>query len=255
MIAKKMKDKKFLPDEDLIGLLKKMVKQRNDSCEAYEKANRTDLLKSERQEIEVINEFLPKQLSEDDTLLEYWSPSEEIRKYAQDVKSIHIASIRNVRISNNGSAIVVEAERELRLETHEQGLKHQWIRALQFLQQAAHLCCPATSMSGKMPTQYKRSINGGQGNNNNNNNNGRNNRSNNNNKNSRSFMNNNSRNNGSFFNSNSKNNNNNNKNRMKNNNTRSNDYYESTGSTKYDQYKQRKRMQREKERKENSRPW
>ena len=72
------------------------------------------------------------QLSEDDTLLEYWSPSEEIRKYAQDVKSIHIASIRNVRISNNGSAIVVEAERELRLETHEQGLKHQWIRALQF---------------------------------------------------------------------------------------------------------------------------
>ena len=195
------------------------------------------------------------QLSEDDTLLEYWSPSEEIRKYAQDVKSIHIASIRNVRISNNGSAIVVEAERELRLETHEQGLKHQWIRALQFLQQAAHLCCPATSMSGKMPTQYKRSINGGQGNNNNNNNNGRNNRSNNNNKNSRSFMNNNSRNNGSFFNSNSKNNNNNNKNRMKNNNTRSNDYYESTGSTKYDQYKQRKRMQREKERKENSRPW
>ena len=93
------------------------------------------------------------QLNEDDTLLEYWSPSEDIRKYAQDVKSVHIASIRNVRISNNGSAIVVEAERELRLETHEQGVKHQWIRALQFLQKAAHLCCPATSLSGKMPTQ------------------------------------------------------------------------------------------------------
>ena len=65
-IAKKIKDTN-LKDPDIITILKKMIKQRNDSCEAYEKANRTDLLKSERQEIEVINEFLPKQLSEDDT--------------------------------------------------------------------------------------------------------------------------------------------------------------------------------------------
>ena len=194
------------------------------------------------------------QLSEDDTLLEYWSPSEDIRKYAQDVKSIHIASIRNVRISNNGSAIVVEAERELRLETHEQGLKHQWVRALQFLQKSAHLCCPATSMAGKMPKQYN-SVNGGrndhprstQRNSNHGNNNRNNTNSNNNN---RSFMNNN-KNSGSFFNRN--NDNNNNKNKY----TRSSGYYdkESTGNSKYDQYKARKRMQREKERKENSRPW
>ena len=67
MIAKKIKDKKTLPDNDLIGLLKKMVKQRNDSCEAYKKAGRNEQLENEISEIKVINEFLPKQLSEEET--------------------------------------------------------------------------------------------------------------------------------------------------------------------------------------------
>ena len=67
IIAKKIKDKKTLPDNDLIGLLKKMVKQRNDSCEAYKKAGRKELLENEMSEINIINEFLPKQLSDDET--------------------------------------------------------------------------------------------------------------------------------------------------------------------------------------------
>ena len=67
MIAKKIKDKKTLPDNDLIGLLKKMVKQRNDSCDAYKKAGRNELLENEISEIRIINEFLPKQLSEEET--------------------------------------------------------------------------------------------------------------------------------------------------------------------------------------------
>ena len=67
MIAKKIKDKKILPDNDLIGLLKKMVKQRNDSCYAYKKAGRNELLENEMSEIKIINEFLPKQLSEEET--------------------------------------------------------------------------------------------------------------------------------------------------------------------------------------------
>ena len=66
IIAKKIKDKNVLSDNDLIGLLKKMVKQRNDSCEAYKKAGRKELLENEISEIKVINEFLPKQLSDDE---------------------------------------------------------------------------------------------------------------------------------------------------------------------------------------------
>ena len=56
MIAKKIKEKKALPDNDLISLLKKMVKQRNDSCEAYKKAGRSELLENEISEIKIINE-------------------------------------------------------------------------------------------------------------------------------------------------------------------------------------------------------
>ena len=67
MIAKRIKDKKTLPDNELMALLKKMVKQRNDSCDAYKKAGRNELLENEISEIKVINEFLPKQLSEEET--------------------------------------------------------------------------------------------------------------------------------------------------------------------------------------------
>ena len=67
IIAKKIKDKNALPDNDLIALLKKMVKQRNDSCEAYKKAGRKELLENELSEISIINEFLPKQLSDEET--------------------------------------------------------------------------------------------------------------------------------------------------------------------------------------------
>ena len=44
-----------------------MIKQRNESCEVYKKAGRDELLNSEKREIEVIGEFLPKQLSEEET--------------------------------------------------------------------------------------------------------------------------------------------------------------------------------------------
>tara|TARA_Y100001970_G_scaffold286861_1_gene410061 strand:- start:5293 stop:5748 length:456 start_codon:yes stop_codon:yes gene_type:complete len=67
IIAKKIKDKNTLPDNDLIGLLKKMIKQRNDSCDAYKKAGRNELLENEISEIKIISEFLPKQLNEEET--------------------------------------------------------------------------------------------------------------------------------------------------------------------------------------------
>jgi hypothetical protein len=52
-----------LKDEDEIKMLQKMVKQRKDSLEIYQQQNRTDLAQKEQEEIEVIERFLPKQLS------------------------------------------------------------------------------------------------------------------------------------------------------------------------------------------------
>ena len=66
-IAGRSKGQKEIKDIDIIGILKKMIKQRNESCEVYKKAGRSELLEIETKEINVISIFLPKQLSEEET--------------------------------------------------------------------------------------------------------------------------------------------------------------------------------------------
>src|SRR5256714_3425833 len=52
-----------LKEEDEIKLLQKLVKQRKDSLEIYQQQNRTDLARKEQEEIEVIEKFLPAQMT------------------------------------------------------------------------------------------------------------------------------------------------------------------------------------------------
>ena len=59
--------KKETDDEDIKKLLKKMIKQRNESIEVYKKNNRDDLLKIEKQEQEILSSYLPKQMNEEET--------------------------------------------------------------------------------------------------------------------------------------------------------------------------------------------
>ena len=66
-IAGRTKGQKELLDSDITSILKKMIKQRNESCDVYKKAGRNELLENETKEIEVINFFLPKQLNEEET--------------------------------------------------------------------------------------------------------------------------------------------------------------------------------------------
>ena len=66
-IAGRSKGQKEVADSEVTAILKKMIKQRNESCEVYKKAGRKELLESETREIDVISVFLPKQLSEDET--------------------------------------------------------------------------------------------------------------------------------------------------------------------------------------------
>jgi uncharacterized protein YqeY len=55
-----------LKEEDEIKLLQKLVKQRKDSLDIFTQQNRPDLATKEQEEIEVIEKFLPKQLSQDE---------------------------------------------------------------------------------------------------------------------------------------------------------------------------------------------
>ncbi|MEC7169369.1 MAG: GatB/YqeY domain-containing protein [Pseudomonadota bacterium] len=85
-IAGRSKGQKEIKDGDVILLLKKMIKQRNESCEVYEKAGRKELFENEKKEIAVIGDFLPKQLSEDET-----------KKICVDtIKSVGAASMKDM---------------------------------------------------------------------------------------------------------------------------------------------------------------
>ena len=79
-ISKKIRDVQ-LKDQEVISILKKMVKHRNDSCEAYKKAGRNDLLDNEKKEIQIIEKYLPSQLSES-----------EIEKICKEVIQMNNAS-------------------------------------------------------------------------------------------------------------------------------------------------------------------
>ena len=85
-IASRTKDQKEIADSDITAILKKMIKQRNESCEVYKKASRSELLENERKEIDVISVFLPKQLSD-----------EEVKRVCQEtVKSLGATSIKDM---------------------------------------------------------------------------------------------------------------------------------------------------------------
>ena len=85
-IAGRSKGVKEIADNEINTILKKMVKQRNESCEVYKKAGRDELLKSELKEIEIINAFLPTQLSE-----------EETKKICQEtIKSVGASSMKDM---------------------------------------------------------------------------------------------------------------------------------------------------------------
>ena len=60
--------KEGIKDNDIKQLLKKMIKQRNESIELYKKNNRNDLLEIEKGEIEIISSFLPRQFNDEETL-------------------------------------------------------------------------------------------------------------------------------------------------------------------------------------------
>ena len=65
-IAARGEGKPPLSDADLLGVFQKMIKQRQESVELYDKGGRAELAAQEREEIAIISAYLPKQMSEDD---------------------------------------------------------------------------------------------------------------------------------------------------------------------------------------------
>ena len=86
-IANRTKEnKEKTKDVDIVKILRKMKKQRQDSAEMYKKGERIDLLQEEEEEIKIIDSFLPKQLDEEKTI--------EVCKEA--IKNLEATSIKDM---------------------------------------------------------------------------------------------------------------------------------------------------------------
>tara|TARA_Y100000590_G_scaffold410565_1_gene503746 strand:+ start:799 stop:1260 length:462 start_codon:yes stop_codon:yes gene_type:complete len=59
--------KEGIEDQKILALLQSLIKQRKDSIESFQTAGRDDLIKKEKLEIDLINQFLPEQLNQDET--------------------------------------------------------------------------------------------------------------------------------------------------------------------------------------------
>ena len=85
-IAARGEGKPPLSDADLLGVLQKMIKQRQEAVELYEKAGRQELAAQERGEIDIIRAYLPQQLSE----------AEAKAAIAETIKATGAASIKDM---------------------------------------------------------------------------------------------------------------------------------------------------------------
>ena len=63
---KEVDERVELIDEDIVSIIEKMLKQRRDSIDAFNKADRKDLVQKEELEIKVLQGYMPQQLSEDE---------------------------------------------------------------------------------------------------------------------------------------------------------------------------------------------
>ena len=84
--SRTLEKKEGVKDDEIVKVLKKMRKQRQDSADLYKKGQRRELLEIEEGEIKVIDSFLPKQLSD-----------EETRQICKDViKSVGASSVKDM---------------------------------------------------------------------------------------------------------------------------------------------------------------
>lgn len=83
MQLEEINKKHELTDEEFIGVVSKQIKTRKESILEFEKANRTDLIEQTTKEIEILNKYMPEQLSEEEVLKIIDEAFNEIKPQAQ----------------------------------------------------------------------------------------------------------------------------------------------------------------------------
>jgi len=71
--------KKELSDDDVLGVLAKQIKTRKESIIEFEKAGRNDLIEQTSKEIEILNQYMPEQMSEEEIIKVIEEAVEEVK--------------------------------------------------------------------------------------------------------------------------------------------------------------------------------
>ena len=80
----------------MLSLLQKMIKQRQESVELYQKGGRADLVKQEQEEISIISGYLPKQMSDDEMMAAIEAADGNRRCYVEGHGQGHRRSARQI---------------------------------------------------------------------------------------------------------------------------------------------------------------
>tara|TARA_B100000609_G_C16898974_1_gene273600 strand:+ start:103 stop:555 length:453 start_codon:yes stop_codon:yes gene_type:complete len=103
-----------ISEEDEIKLLSKAAKQRRDSIDVFEKQGREDLSEVEKSELEVIESFLPKQLSQEELTAELASIINEVGASGpQDMGKVMGIATKKLAGRADGKAISGEVKKQL----------------------------------------------------------------------------------------------------------------------------------------------
>lgn len=106
LLAKTEKDAQEINEDLEIKLLQKLIKQRKDALQIYEKENREDLAGKEREEITVISKYLPAQLSSDELKTILQTILEETgAKNIQDMGKVMAAATKQLAGKADGKTI------------------------------------------------------------------------------------------------------------------------------------------------------
>lgn len=68
MQMEELNKKRPLTDEEMVGIISKQIKARKESIVEFEKGNRNDLIEQTKKEIEILNTYMPEQMSEEEIL-------------------------------------------------------------------------------------------------------------------------------------------------------------------------------------------
>lgn len=89
MQLEEINKKRELNDEEMISLIAKQIKTRRESIEEFKKANRDDLISKTQKEIDILSEYMPEQLSEEEVIKEIDAAFNEVNPTSmKDMKSL-----------------------------------------------------------------------------------------------------------------------------------------------------------------------